>query len=280
MGNDPLMKSQTNDTKSAPTRWRARLVNAVQFVLPFLVIGIVWELVVRTGLVSQASLPSPSGILSKFWELSIGEGLLWRHLGRSMVRLSVGYAMAMISGLLFGTVLAMNRILREMFSPILSLLISVPTIAWIPVFLITLGMGDRTVIAAVFLGGFFAITYNTVRGIEMVDVNRIRAARTMGARGPRLFTAVLLPGSSVSVLTGLRLGIGYSWRALVGGEMLSAMVQWGIGKMIYQARFWNDVSVMFVGLLIIGLTGFLLDRLLIRWLERVTIERWGMVTER
>jgi len=143
-----------------------------------------------------------------------------------------------------------------------------------------MGLGDRTVIAAVFLGGFFAITYNTVRGIEMVDVSRIRAARTMGARGPKLFTAVLLPASSVSVITGLRLGIGYSWRALVGGEMLSAMVRWGIGKMIYQARFWNDITVMFVGLLVIGLTGFLLDRLLIRWLERVTIERWGMVSER
>jgi len=249
-------------------------------VFPFLVIGISWELVARTGLVSQASLPSPSQILQKFWELSVGDGLLWRHLGQSLYRLSIGYVLAMTSGLIFGSILAMNRIVREMFSPILSLLISVPTIAWVPVFLITLGLGDRTVIAAVFLGGFFAITYNTVRGIEMVDVNKIRAAQTMGARGPRLFASVLLPASSVSVITGLRLGIGYSWRALVGGEMLSAMVRWGIGKMIYQARFWNDVSVMFVGLLMIGLTGFLLDRLFIRWLERVTIERWGMVPER
>lgn len=260
--------------------WQARLVSAAQFVLPFVIIAVVWEVIARTGFVTATSLPPPTQILRKFWDLSIGEGVLWRHLGRSLYRLSVGYALAMTSGLIFGSILAMNRIMREMFSPILSLLISVPTIAWVPVFLITLGLGDSTVIAAVFLGGFFAITYNTVRGIEMVDVSKIRAARTMGARGPRLFASVLLPASSVSVITGLRLGIGYSWRALVGGEMLSAMVRWGIGKMIYQARFWNDVSVMFVGLLVIGLTGFLLDRLLIRWLERVTIERWGMVSER
>ena len=260
--------------------WKGSLTHAGQFVLPFLVIAILWELVVHVGWVTPSSLPPPSLILRKIWALCTGNGLLWHHLGRSMLRLSIGYALAMGAGLVFGTVLAMNRVLREMFSPVLSLLISVPTIAWVPVFLITLGLGDRTVIAAVFLGGFFAIAYNTIRGIEMVDINRIRAAQTMGARGIQLFTAVLLPGSSVSVLTGLRLGIGYSWRALVGGEMLSAMVQWGIGKMIYQARFWNDVTVMFVGLMVIGLTGFLLDRLLIRWLERATIERWGMVTER
>jgi len=271
-------QTQAPSTKHAP--WKDRLIHAGQFVLPFLVIAAVWELIVRVGWVSATALPPPSAILQRAWELCTGEGLLWHHLGQSMVRLSIGYALAMGAGLVFGTILAMNRVLREMFSPVLSLLISVPTIAWVPVFLITLGLGDRTVIAAVFLGGFFAIAYNTIRGIEMVDVNRIRAAQTMGARGIRLFSAVLLPGSSVSVLTGLRLGIGYSWRALVGGEMLSAMVRWGIGKMIYQARFWNDVTVMFVGLMVIGLTGFLLDRLLIRWLERATIERWGMVTER
>ncbi len=271
-------ETRTPSRRHAP--WKDRLIHAGQFVLPFVVIATVWELVVRVGWISATALPPPSAILGRVWELCTGEGLLWHHLGQSMVRLSIGYALAMGAGLAFGTILAMNRVLREMFSPVLSLLISVPTIAWVPVFLITLGLGDRTVIAAVFLGGFFAIAYNTIRGIEMVDVNRIRAAQTMGARGIRLFSAVLLPGSSVSVLTGLRLGIGYSWRALVGGEMLSAMVRWGIGKMIYQARFWNDVTVMFVGLMVIGLTGFLLDRLLIRWLERATIERWGMVTER
>jgi len=261
-------------------RWLRAVAAVFWFLLPFLLVGAVWELTIRAGWVSSASLPAPSTILRKAWDLSVREGVLWEHLGRSFYRLSIGYALAMGSGLLFGSLLAMNRALREMFSPILSLLISVPTIAWVPVFLITMGLGDSTVIAAVFLGGFFAITYNTIRGIEMVEPSTIRAARTMGARGARLFVSVLLPASSVSVLTGLRLGIGYSWRALVGGEMLSAMVRWGIGKMIYQARFWNDVVAMFVGLLVIGLTGFLLDRLLIRQLERATIERWGMVSER
>lgn len=278
MGHDPLVKSATSAQPGI--RWRHRALSLWQFVLPFLIVAGLWEILVRTQLVSLPSVPAPSVILARMWSMATGEGILWKHLGRSMYRLAVGYALAMGAGLLLGTVLAMNRILREMLSPILSLLISVPTIAWVPVFLIVMGLGDRTVITVIFLGGFFAITYNTIRGIEMVDQNRIRAARTMGASGVSLFFSVLLPGSLVSILTGLRLGIGYAWRALVGGEMLSAMISWGIGKMIYQARFWNDVTAMFVGLMVIGFTGFLLDRLLIKWVERVTVERWGMLAGR
>lgn len=266
--------------KTLSPTWRGRTLTLGQFVLPFLLVGGLWELLVRTHVIGLASVPAPSEILVRTWQMMTGDGILWKHLGRSMYRLGLGYALATGAGLLLGTTLAMSRILREMLSPVLSLLISVPTIAWVPVFLITMGLGDRTVITAVFLGGFFAITYNTIRGIEMVDRNRIRAARTMGASGPSLFFSVLLPGSAVSILTGLRLGIGYSWRALVGGEMLSAMISWGIGKMIYQARFWNDVTAMFVGLMVIGVTGLLLDRLLIKQIERATVERWGMLAER
>jgi NitT/TauT family transport system permease protein len=252
----------------------------LRFLLPFLLLGGLWELLVRTGLVAHPNVPAPTQILDRLITMATGEGVLWRHLGRSLYRLGIGYALAVGAGTLLGTALAMCRILREMLSPTLSLLISVPTIAWVPVLLIVMGLGDRTVITAVFLGGFFAITYNTIRGIEMVDPNRIRAARTMGASPVSLFFSVLLPGSAVSILTGLRLGIGYSWRALVGGEMLSAMIRWGVGKMIYEARFWNDVTAMFVGLTVIGVTGFLLDRGLIKRLERVTVERWGMLAER
>lgn len=273
------MSSATNLQPDAKP-WRSRCLPIGQFLLPFLLIGGIWELLVRTGAVDLPSLPSPSEIAARFWRLAIVDGVLWNHLAHSMYRLTVGYSLAMGAGLLLGSLLSMSRTLREALSPILSLLISVPTIAWVPVFLIIMGLGDRTVIAVVFLGGFFAITYNTMRGIEMVDRNQIRAAQTMGASGPSLFFSVLLPGSLVSILTGLRLGIGYSWRALVGGEMLSAMIAWGIGKMIYQARFWNDVTTMFVGLMVIGIAGFALDRLVIKSLERRTVERWGMLAER
>jgi len=256
------------------------LIRAREFLFPFLVVGLSWELLVRFQVIGLRTLPPPSAILVEFWDLVWNKGVLIHHLSRSLYRLTIGYLLAVGLGIAVGTLLAVRKTLREMFMPILSMLISVPTIAWVPVLLITIGLGDNTVVTAIFLGGFFAIAYNTMRGIEMVNKDQVNAARLMGVSGVKLFASVLLPGSLVSIITGLRLGIGYSWRALVGGEMLSALVEWGIGKMIYQARFWNSVAVMFVGLMVISVSGLLLDRVLLKWLEKETVERWGMLAER
>ncbi len=268
------INQHTRDNKGDAIR------QVLQFITPFALILIAWELIGRLGAVDPTIVPLPSTILQKFGELAIQSDVLFHHLLSSFYRLILGYILAVGLGVMVGALLALNRLIREMFEPVLTLLISMPTIAWVPVLLITMGLGDKTVITAIFLGGFFAITYNTMRGIEMVDPSLVNAARTMGLGDVKLFLTVLLPGALSSILTGMRLGIGYAWRALVGGEMLSAMTQWGIGKMIYQARYWNDVAAMFMGLIIIGVTGLLLDQTLLNWLEQRTVERWGMLTKR
>jgi len=187
----------------------------------------------------------------------------------------IGYGLAVFCGLCFGALMASIRWLREMFEPILSALMSVPTLAWVPILLIALGLGDAAVVAAIFLGAFFVVTHQTLSGIRMADTSLVRAARTLGVRGPRLFLAVLLPGALVSILGGLRLGMAYAWRALVGGEMLAALVVSGVGKAIYQARFWNDTRTMLVGLACIAVCGVVFDRCF-GLVERVTVRRWGM----
>jgi NitT/TauT family transport system permease protein len=269
MGDDPPVREKS----------LRQFQRGIEFIIPFIVIGLIWEAIVRTEIIDLASLPTPSSIFLKLWQMTWG-GVLFKHMFHSLYRLMIGYLLSVSLGIMTGALLAMQKTVRDMFSPLLSLLISVPTIAWVPVLLITMGLGDRTVITAIFLGGFFAITYNTLRGIEMVEEDQVNAARIMGVSGFRLFNTVLLPASLVSIITGLRLGIGYAWRALVGGEMLSALVEWGIGKMVYQARFWNDVTAMFVGLIVIGVSGFLLDRVFLKWLEKKTVVTWGMLAER
>ncbi|MGB0387413.1 MAG: ABC transporter permease [Ardenticatenaceae bacterium] len=256
-----------------------KLRPALEFLFPFLVVGVLWELIVQFNVVQASLLPPPSEIARRLWGL-VESGALTNHLVQSFYRLIIGYLLSVTAGIAVGALLATNKTLRDMFYPIFNMLISVPTIAWVPVLLITMGLGDRTVISAVFLGGFFAVTFNTMRGIEMVNKNLVNAARLMGVKEAAMFVLVLLPASLVSVITGLRLGVGYAWRALVGGEMLSALAEWGIGKMIYQARFFNDIAAMFVGLMLIGISSFLLDRVLLKRLEKETVERWGMLAER
>lgn len=256
---------------------RSHLIKIGHFILPFIVVILLWELIVDTGLITQ--IPSPYNLYHRFIRITFEQNILASHLQHSLYRLLLGYLLAVILGIGLGTFMGIKKQIAEMFSPILSLLIAIPTIAWVPILLITLGLGNETVITAIFLGGFFAIAYSTMHGIKTVNQNLVNAAKTMGSNKRNLFLHVYLPGSLISLLPGLRLAIGYSWRALVGAEMLAALVRWGIGKMIYSARFFNDVELMFVGLIIIGIAGLILDHVVMGTLEKWTLEKWGMIQE-
>ena len=222
----------------------------------------------------------PSELITTFWNLAFTSGVVWEHIFSSFYRLAYGYLLAVIIGTTIGAVLAQKEILCDLFEPSLNLLMSIPTIAWIPIFLITLGLGEKTVITTIFVSSFFIIIYNTMRGIEMVDKSLVNAARIIGLSGSKLFFNVLVPASLISIINGLRLAMGYAWRALIGGELLAAMIERGLGKMVFQAQYFNDASVMLVGLLLIGLLGYLLDQLFLAVLERRTIEKWGMTEKK
>jgi NitT/TauT family transport system permease protein len=251
-----------------------------QFLLPFLVVGLLWEAAVGLGAFDPKVLPAPSSLLMELHRLVWEKKTLQHHLLASLYRLFAGYFLALAMGIAVGALLGLRRTLREMFSPPLSLLIAVPTIAWVPVLLITMGLGEKTVITAIFLGGVFELIYSTMAGIQSVNIQQIHAAQIMGVRGPSLFFRVMFPASLAYIMPALRLSIGYCWRALVGAEMLSAMIEWGLGKMIYEARFWNNVQIMFIGLILIGILGVVLDRLFLKPLERGTLEKWGMLAKR
>ena len=269
-----------NNNRQTTNRFAEQVKNTLRFLLPFITIGLVWELLVQSGIVQLRSLPAPSTLLQSFWDLAFVKGTLWKHFFGSLYRLFIGYSLAVLLGTAIGALLAQKKVLHDLFEPVLNLLMSVPTIAWIPIFLITLGLGDKTVITAIFTSSFFAITYNTMRGIELVDKSIVNAARLMGLSGIKLFLKVLFPASMLSVINGLRLAIGYAWRALVGGELLAAMIEWGLGKMVYQARYFNDASVMLIGLLVIGISGYLLDKIFLSILERNTVEKWGVTVKK
>jgi ABC-type nitrate/sulfonate/bicarbonate transport system permease component len=273
-------KITVENLKTHSTFHMHRFTKVWQFIMPFLIIGIIWELLVRTGVIQLRSLPAPSDLIITFYKLAFTTDILWKHIFSSFYRLAAGYLMAVILGTSLGALLAQKEVLHSMVEPSINLLMSIPTIAWIPIFLITLGLGEKTVITAIFVSSFFVIVYNTMRGIEMVDKNIVNAARMMGLTGPRLFLYVLLPASLLSIINGLRLAMGYAWRALVGGELLAAMIVWGLGKMVFQARYFNDAAVMMVGLLIIGFLGYLLDQFFLVVLERHTVEKWGMTEKK
>ena len=254
-----------------------KIKSILQFLLVFILFILLLELVLRTGIWNNPLIPLPSEIWDRFVEIGLKDDILIKQVHLSLVRMLIGYLAAVIFGLTLGAILGQSRILEEMFKPMLSFFMSIPTIAWVPFLLVTLGLGDRTVLMAIFLGGFFAITYNTMEGMRGVDSSLLNVGRNMNLSTFGMFIKVYLPGSMVSILTGLRLGISYSWRALVGAEMLAALIQYGLGKMISDARVWNDLTLMILGLALIGILGMLMDKVFIGYLEERTVKRWGMI---
>jgi len=255
---------------------KKKIKNAISFITPLLLVIVIWETVVRFGLVSERILPPFSSIVLTSFNLLTSDYLLLKHLFVSFYRLSIGYFLGITIGVSVGILLGSREILYRLVMPIISFLVSIPTIAWVPLFLIFIGIGDTTVILAIFLASFFPIVYNTMNGIRSIDKRFIWASKIMGADNLSIFSKVLLPGSLVSIITGLRLGLGYSWRALVGAEMLAA-TKFGLGFMIYAAKAFYDVKTMFVGLILIALGGLILDHLFMNTLEKHTIKKWGIV---
>jgi NitT/TauT family transport system permease protein len=265
-----LPESRTSES------WRSRFL----FLLPILSLIILWQMVFQAGVIRV--MPSPLQVLRTLLSLiSRTDGpwpLLVVHVGSSLLRIGAGFGLAMVLGVSVGLLMGMNRYIGFFLRPIFSLLLPLPTLAWVPILLIIFGIGDLTVIIAIFLGGFFSIAYNTASGVRAIDRDLVRAARTMGASPWELFSKVLFPGSMVAVLAGLRLAIGYSWRALVGAEMLAAAGR-GVGALIFSARQFSDVATMFAGLVLIMAAGFLMEKLIAEPLEARTVRRWGVIEE-
>lgn len=257
----------------------SKIVKVLRFLFPLLISLAIWELLATFHLLDPKLVPSPSRIMLTMYSLTVPQPTLLVYLYRSIYRFTIGYGLGAILGIAVGILMGINKHFYKMASPILSLLISVPTIAWVPLFLITVGIGDETIILAIFLGCFFAIVYNTMNGIRSINKELIWVSKIMGANKTTIFSKVLLPGASVSIITGLRLAVGYSWRALVGAEML-ASISGGIGYLVYAARAFNAVNIMFTGLVIIALGGLIIDNLVLGVLEKKTIEKWGMIKKR
>jgi len=255
---------------------RAR--EAAFFAAPLVSLLLMWQVVASLGFIRILPTPVDVGrtILNLCEQTRNGSPLLLTHLAASLFRVGIGFCLAMAIGIPVGLLIGISKHASYLARPILSLLMPVPTIAWVPMLLIVWGLGDRTIVAAIFLGAFFSIAYNTASGVRSIDKNLIWAAYTMGASKRTIFCRVLLPGSMVSVLTGLRLAVGYSWRALVGAEMLAG-TGWGLGYLVFAARALAAADVMFAGLLVIMAAGHLMERCIIGPLERRTVQKWGVI---
>jgi NitT/TauT family transport system permease protein len=239
------------------------------------VLAIAWEVFARSRLFAPALTPTLETIAGALWRMIL-DGTLFGHVAFTLYRVLSGLGLAALAGVPLGLLMGRWRPAERFFLPLMSVLMPIPSLAWVPVFILWFGLGNTATIMLVFYAATFPLMYNTWTGVRTVNPLWLRAASAMGADERALFRQVVLPGALPFVITGLRQAFARSWIAVVGGEMIAASA-WGLGWVIFDAKEFLDTDVMLGILAVIGGLGLLFERVVFQALEARTVARWGML---
>ena len=249
---------------------------AARVLPPAIVIGLlilVWQML---GSQPGASLPSPSQVVTDTWELIIDPffnnggndvGMAWQLLA-SLKRVVYGYSLAVIVGIGFGVLVGQSTWALRGLDPLFQVLRTVPPLAWLPISLAGFRDGNPSAIFVIFITAIWPIIINTSVGIRNIPEDYRNVAKVIRLNGIEYFGKIMLPAAAPYIFSGLRIGVGLSWLAIIAAEMLIGGV--GIGFFIWDA--WNSsrISDIILALVYVGLVGTMLDRI-VGWIgNRVT----------
>ena len=231
--------------------------------LTTLVLGIaLWA--AAAALAANTLVPSPQAVVVAAWQV-IGDGSLWNNtlasLGRVVSGFLLGVALAIPAGFLMGW----YWLARGLVEPWVQFLRTVPPLALIPLVIVVLGIGEDAKIFVIFLAAFLSCVLASYQGVRNVDNTLVNAARVLGAGDWTIFHSVVVPASLPFIFVGMRVALGSSWATLVASELIAAPS--GLGRMMQVATQFLQTDRIVVGIFMIGLLGFAMDRLLL-WAER------------
>lgn len=233
---------------------------------------VLWEVAAHVGPWPPWIFPGPLEVGESLWDLA-WEGTLFPAIGRSLARLGIGYGISLAIGIPLGLLLGRNQAVNEAVgTPILGLQ-ALPSITWLPVALLWFGLSESAILFVVVAGSVLAVALASEAGVRNLDPTWVRAARTLGASGMKLYTTVLFPASLPALVAGAKLGWSFAWRSLMAAELL--YVSGGLGQLLQTGRDLNDVSRIFAVMVVITLIGLASEKLLFAPLERVVRRRFG-----
>ena len=242
-----------------PPAWR-RLAGRLVHLWLLAVFLVVWQLVstlgVRINPQLDVMLPPPTAVFWAAQEL-IARGALFTHIADSLRRVLVAVGVGALLGVPLGLAMGWSKGLRDAVDPLLEFIRPIPPLAWIPLSILWFGIGDTQNEFIIFLAAFFPIVLNSMAGARDVDTYLVRAGLSLGARRRDLFLTVVLPAALPNIFTGLRVGLGIGWMALVAGELVAAPS--GLGFMINNARTLFRSDYILLGMVLIGILGLILD---------------------
>lgn len=261
----------------APRRtnsWQPRAL--LTELLPFAVAIAVWQALSSADIWPRVLFPSPWEVAQTFAADTLS-GALLVNLAVSLKSLLLGFLAGCVVAIPLGYLMGLHRVSRNFFDPLVNLLQAIPGLAWIPFAILWFGLGDGAVVFIIVMSVFFPVLHNLLTGIRMVQPVLVEAVQTLGAGRVAVIRHVIFPATLPNLMTGIRLGIAFGFRSLVGGEMIASTD--GLGYAIFNAQQYFQSARIVVGMLAIGIVWLIMDRLLLRPIETRTTLRWGLIRD-
>jgi NitT/TauT family transport system permease protein len=237
----------------------------------------VWELLVQLSIWPKWIFPSFYSVLNSLWNgFSIGfseRGYLF-NIRISLYRIAIGYGISLLIGIPLGLLLGRVRMIQYTLGSAILGLQALPSICWLPLALLWFGLNDKAIIFVVIMGAVLSISLSTADGVRNTPPLFLQAAKTMGAKGFRLYYRVILPAALPYIISGMKLGWSFAWRSLMAGELL--YISGGLGYLLMMGRETSAMSQVIAVMLIIVLIGLLVDFIIFGPIEKRIRERWGL----
>jgi NitT/TauT family transport system permease protein len=248
-------------------------VSKLRAIVPPLLVAAALVLAWWAAVVASESVifPTPQQVVTAAWDLA-RRGTLWNHIGASLYRVGVGFSLAVAIGIPLGVLMGWVHSAFSTLNPIVQILRPISPIAWIPLAILWFGVGDLSPIFLIFLSSVFPTIVQTAAGVQTIDRRYLRAADNFGVSRSKLFFQVVIPAVLPQIIVGMRVSLGVAWLVVVAAEMIA--LRSGLGYLIIDSRnAGNRYDLVVAGMVIIGLTGLLLDTMM-RRLEGLKVVEW------
>lgn len=257
--------------KDAPRGvWNRPGIRVIGGLLLPVVILVVWQIATTSGLVPTYRLPTPASVFTAGVELA-ERGQLWTHIAISVQRVLLGFAIGSVIGLAVAAIVGLSRLGDVLLSPTLAALRAVPSLAWVPLLILWMQIGEESKVTLIAIGAFFPVYTTVADALRHVDPHLVEAGRSFSLRGWSLFRTVQLPAVIPSVMSGLRLALAQSWLFLVAAELIASSM--GLGFLLDDSQNNGRVDRILLAIVLLALLGTITNAIL-GFIERRLLKRW------
>ena len=237
-------------------KFNNKFLRLVKSVLIFFIILLLWKITNYLGIWSDYILPSPEKVYSTFLNM-ISDGSIFINVYASMKRVLIGFAISTAIGVPLGLFFGIYSGVYEYFKSLINFLRNTPPLALIPMLILWFGIGEESKIIIIVLASFFPIFTSTLKGIKNCDSKLIEVGRVFEFSKLQIIFKIIIPNAILDIAVGLKLALGYSFRAIIGAELVAASS--GLGYLISDGKEMSRTDVVIVGIIVIGLLGIITD---------------------